>query len=547
MIALPIFDPFLHWTRKMVDGLDKLGEFVSLEAEDLMSSGCTNQDAVATMKAGNMVHKRYVKPLRRKIADETNEHSERRKNIDRIRCKNLPDVALQNSAARLAMYDVEVIHAAYFEQYKATGKIPSLVRRALNAKCYGVAAYRTFPGRPGEWERMTAKQIKECIDDPDAWFVIITDHKTKKQFPELGRYMPKDVKAVFARLLDFSDPKKNLLFQPQRPNTKNCQMSKLAIDFALADTPGRQSAEPTLLRKHVETATKNKENKKQAAEMVRRTQEFADGCDPAAAAYAAKMSGHEGKTQKKFYDLNSADPTEHATASWAYIESFVGPVLQPHSAEEKAALAKRTAEVILEEFRLATTRTKEGNDEDSDSEAEGSECESHGDGADDDVQMKSAASASNTGSVDDDAPVLSLVSPAVTSKRKFTYDKEKGQFTKIDPNPNLLVPNVRPQKKPRTSDVEPPEAATFRTFYTAPLPQSSSSTCLLTKAQGRPQKLDEGNIEFIVAERNAINGHEESVAPPNALLRLIVAEGKEHQKLPEWITLEQVRNVCRNY
>ena len=365
-LGLPILDPMIHWSRRIADGLAKLSTFVSLEAEDA--------DDKAGMQCALMCQKRYVKPLRDKLSVEKDNQTERRKAIDRIRFNNLPPIPMQNQAAKDAMFDMTILHDHYLHMFLETGKIPRMVRRALNCKAYGVAAYRTFPGRGGEWERMTADQIRKAVEDGSIWYIIIVHHKTMKSSGPLGRLMPSDVKYAFKILLAFATPGKNLLFEPLG-TAKNIQTSKMGIDFALAHTPGFQSPETTLMRKFTETIVGRKENAEKAAAMVKEVGS-ADASDQALK-QAAKMSGHHSKTQKRFYNLDSEDPEEMAASSRAYINNFIGPVLLPPTEAELAAKKDRTAEVIMAEFKERVSKgdklgdEDESSDESSDEEQDG--------------------------------------------------------------------------------------------------------------------------------------------------------------------------------
>ena len=234
-VNLHILDPYLSWTRKVADGLEKLGESVALEGED-------RNDTVA-IQCSTMMGKRFIAPLRKKIYDGVDEHTERRRKIDEERLKLLPSPELMRDAAQLALYDIIVLHREHAAEYKRTGKLPVIVRRALNAKAYGVLVYRSVPGRGGEWEMMELTQILKCLDDPDCWFIVVTAHKTAKSIGSLGRYMPDDIKAMLRFFVDFCKEERDQLFLPLRSATKQYQMSKLAHDYAASHTPEHQCPE----------------------------------------------------------------------------------------------------------------------------------------------------------------------------------------------------------------------------------------------------------------------------------------------------------------
>lgn len=364
VMTLDILHPSISWTRLINDALCKLTDFIVLAADDI--------DDADGMKIASSCKTRFVVPLRKKLSAETDQQRTRRNEIDKVRVRNFPSIELMNASARQAMFDISVIHSEYIESYKKTHKIPPIVRRALNTMAYGTSAYRTFPGRPGEWGRMKYTKVKECLDDDRCWYLVVTDHKTIKSSGPLGRYMPDDVKHVFRKLVDFCDPSKNLLYEPHS-SAKHVQIHKLAADFAKMYTPGHQCPEPTLMRKFSESLVADRRNAEKAQRMAAKVQ--ASEGTLHASSMAADMSGHHASTQKKYYDLNSKDPETHAAASRAYIEEFIGDVLPPPTPEELDANKDRTAEVILCQFQQLTGR---GGDDGKDSDA----LESEGNGID---------------------------------------------------------------------------------------------------------------------------------------------------------------------
>ena len=125
-------------------------------------------------------------------------------------------------------------------------------------------------------------------------------------------------------LMDFSSSPMNLLFEPAGV-AKRCQMHKLARQHALVYTPGYEFAEPTLMRKFCETAAADPNNALKAQRMEAKVD--APKEVQRTSLLTAAMSGHNVKTQHKYYDLNSSDQMIHAASSRAYIEEFIGPVL----------------------------------------------------------------------------------------------------------------------------------------------------------------------------------------------------------------------------
>ena len=363
--SLDILSTTINWSRRINDALDKFLDFIQLTAED------AGDDVAA--KLAQQCRVRFINPHRKKCVDERGNQRTRRIKIDKSRIEMLPPAELMNSVATQATLDMAVLHAAYHGPGITDCKSTTILRRALNTMAYGVAAYRTFPGRPGEWSRMQQTKVIECLADAAKWYIIVTDHKTFATSGALGRYMPPDVKYVFKLLIDMNDPSMNLLFQPTRFGT--VQMAKLAVDFQKMYTPSHQCPEPTLMRKFCESAIADKSNADKASRMADKVEAALDAeGSQRAAAMAAKMSGHSTETQKRYYDLNSDDPVRHALTSKAYIEEFIGPLVQQPSQDAIASTA-RTADVILSEFKERTSR---GCDADAD------ECGNYDDVANDD-------------------------------------------------------------------------------------------------------------------------------------------------------------------
>jgi hypothetical protein len=343
-IGLDLLHESISWTRCINEALEKLCDFLMMAYED--------DEDDRGMRIAGACKVRVVEPLKKKVNAERAKQTERRKKIDAIRMGNILPVSSQNDVAKQSMWDMKVVRDAYIEEFKKKGTVPQLVRRCLNTQAYGVSAYRAYPGRPGEWKRMTKGMIEECVNDENRWYVVITDHKTFKSSGALGRYIPDDVKFVFRILLEFAPPESKYLYQS--PSGGCVEIHRLALEHGLMYSPKFEVPEPTLMRKYVETMVADKQNKDKAARMIEMAEAHAPSeANQAAAKMAAKFSGHSFSTGGKYYNLNANDPEEHAYASKAYIECFVGPVLD---SPEPPANTQRTAEIILEDFKNATTR-----------------------------------------------------------------------------------------------------------------------------------------------------------------------------------------------
>ena len=368
---MDILHPSVSWTRPIKDGMHKLLDFTALTAED-------NGDQEG-QRIAQACRVRFHGPLTKKLAVEKEKQRQRRNELDEKRSKNLPKIEMMNSSAEQAMFDATVVHAEYLPIFIKEGEAPPLVRRFMKAAAYGVKAYRTFVGRPGEWGRMLKVIIQACLDDPEAWYIVITGkHKTKKTFPKLGRFMPNDVKYMFKLLIDLADPSSPLLYQPQTASGKVCQLAKLARDFRDMWTPGYEFPEPTLIRKFSESLVEDKDHQEAAERMAAKAPQKA--VKKKVGSMMAAASGHSEATKNKYYNLNSCDPEEHSIAARAYIEEFIGPVLVPPTAEQLERNKQRTAQVILEEFKVAVSRTGVYKDDDASDDEEGaSESDDEGD------------------------------------------------------------------------------------------------------------------------------------------------------------------------
>jgi hypothetical protein len=330
-IGLDLLHESISWTRCINEALEKLCDFLMMAYED--------DEDDRGMRIAGACKVRVVEPLKKKVNAERAKQTERRKKIDAIRMGNILPVSSQNDVAKQSMWDMKVVRDAYIEEFKKKGTVPQLVRRCLNTQAYGVSAYRAYPGRPGEWKRMTKGMIEECVNDENRWYVVITDHKTFKSSGALGRYIPDDVKFVFRILLEFAPPESKYLYQS--PSGGCVEIHRLALEHGLMYSPKFEVPEPTLMRKYVETMVADKQNKDKAARMIEMAEAHAPSeANQAAAKMAAKFSGHSFSTGGKYYNLNANDPEEHAYASKAYIECFVGPVLD---SPEPPANTQRTA------------------------------------------------------------------------------------------------------------------------------------------------------------------------------------------------------------
>lgn len=156
LAPLDILHVNITWTLKVAAALEKFTDWVILEADE------DQNDEAGRM--ATVFRKRFVNPTRKLCQDAVEERLWRRYLIDLERSQSLPKVPMMNSAAQEAMFDVAVLHAAYIEQYRETGSIPAIVRNALNAKVYGIAAFRTFAGRPG--------------DRGDVWLICVLSSET---------------------------------------------------------------------------------------------------------------------------------------------------------------------------------------------------------------------------------------------------------------------------------------------------------------------------------------------------------------------------------
>ena len=372
MLLQDICSPELTWTKLIYNGICKLLRFLLLESDD-------SKDFEASHAASSS-RNRFLDALKKKLKEATIFQRERRREIDLIRLSKLPTINEMNAAAAKSMFDLLVLKEKYLQMHLFEDQgIQSLVRRAINTIAYGVLAYRTYPGRPGEWSRMTCKQIQACLKDPEMEYIIIVDHKTKKG-GSLGRLLPPDVKFVCEILIEFSTSN-GLLFCPTGSG-KVCRMDKLALQHCQLYTPNKQGPEPTLMRKFVETITSDKKNFEKAKEMRRRVEE--GGMANTVSDLTCGMSGHGPITQKNHYDLNKADPEVHARASKAYIEVFVGPTLAIPTEADLLANPQRTSDQILEEFAQAISKSganipdessddEEDDDDDNDDEEDNDE------------------------------------------------------------------------------------------------------------------------------------------------------------------------------
>ena len=348
-----VLHPMLSTTRKIRDGLRMLCDFMMLTGED--------RDDSLAVKYASACKVRFINPLKGKLADAKEHQRIRREDIDKGRIANLPKAANRNDIVRRAMLELLIVCNAFAETFKTMSTIPRIVRRFINTVAYGVAAYRTFLGRPGEWKRMLRAIIQTCLDNEDSIMVLITDHKTVRTSGKLGRYMPADVKWTFRKLIEFATPSKTLLFEPVG-RAECIQLHALGYDFASMYTPGCEPPEPTLMRKDCETAVANPDN----AELTKRMDERVGSSDISdrMSSRTAAMSGHGSKCQGKYYNLNDEDPKRHVASAEAYIEIFIGPVVDIPVIPDAGEHEPRTAEAILEEFRIATGRNREAQSDD---------------------------------------------------------------------------------------------------------------------------------------------------------------------------------------
>ena len=119
--VLPLLNPMIYWTRVLRDSLELILDFVTVSAED------DKDFEAASFASGCRV--RFLKKLKKKLKEAKKLQTLRRKQIDEQREKNLPCVGDRNNAAQRALNDLALIHAKYFDVFKATGKIPPIVRR----------------------------------------------------------------------------------------------------------------------------------------------------------------------------------------------------------------------------------------------------------------------------------------------------------------------------------------------------------------------------------------------------------------------------------
>lgn len=352
VMDLDVFHPSVSWSRYMYEALCKMVNYIFLAAED--------KDDKDGMSATTSCKIRYLTPLKDKLKEQKELARLARNNVDIKRIAALPSIAEMNTSCRSAMLDLKILHDHYLTTMKENPEgLPRLVRRAMNTLVYGIMAYRTYPGRPGEWGRMLQKVIIECLDDPNRWFVIITDHKTYLKRGPLGRYMPPDVKWACRMLLDFKTRGRRTLFEPTN-QADTVQIHRLAHQFAQMYTPGKQAPEPTLMRKFVETVTAERRNQEKAKKMKELVEQM--GTTGIVSKLTADMSGHSLVAQKNNYDLNSADPELHAASSKAYIEVFVGPPLDIPTEEDVRARPDKTASAIISEFAERTSLAHSGNE-----------------------------------------------------------------------------------------------------------------------------------------------------------------------------------------
>lgn len=325
----------------MYQGLQKLTDYVMLQGED--------EGDDEAQRFGSLCKRRFVAALQPKVSEAKAMAEKRRSDLDTKRAENLPKIPQMNEAAMQALIDLHVLRDTYLESFKKTGTLPRSVRRAINAKAYGVAAYRTFPGRPGEWERMLVSHVEECLKNPEIWYIVVTHHKTIKTSGPLGRYMPADVKMAFMILVEFMVEDRGLLFNPSRGKTSKVQLAQLAGHFAKAHTPGREKPEPTLMRKFAESLPGVPELSEQANRMAKKIGVAKTSGPNMAQKLMGDASGHPGggRTQLKHYLLNSKNPEVHAKTCKAYIEEFLGPSLVLPGKKDPRW---RSAKQIMSEF-----------------------------------------------------------------------------------------------------------------------------------------------------------------------------------------------------
>jgi hypothetical protein len=374
VMTLSILDPSIPWAGKIVAGMALCVDFLGIKAED-----CGDEKGVVV---SDSFRKRFLVPLKSQLPKAKDVRGGRRKRIDQHRRLQLASVEKQGEAVNWALIDLGIICDENIEEFEKTGSVSPAIRRVLNANGIGVYSWRTYPGRPGELEQFPLDRMEEHLGDPESWYVRVTLHKTEMTHGDMGRYIPPELREVLVKFVKFSCKKRNLLFVPAREDTEHISVNKAATDWACVYTPGCQHAEPTLLRKNVETEIAARENVEKAARMNKRIP--ADHAEAKEARVrAARMAGHLVPTANKYYILDSGAPELDAETSRAYIAEFKGP-LPPLTEAQLAAKGTRTTRDILSDFaRLATRSTKRGGDgeacgEECGAEAAGAEAEASG-------------------------------------------------------------------------------------------------------------------------------------------------------------------------
>ena len=264
-----------------------------------------------------------------------------------------------------ALIDLNIVCDAYADKFDQTlTSLQVKIRRVINANILFALAYRTYPGRPGEQEQFPLSEMEKCVADPDAWYVIVTHHKTEATMGDMGREVPPEIKPTMAKVVKFGCRKRNLLFVPAREDTQCIQVNKALTDAARVYTPGFQHPEPSLNRKAIETEISHKDNVEKAAKMNELIPDSMTAADEVSEK-AARMAGHKHKTAKKHYILESGNPEYDALISKAYIQIFKGP-LPELTAEQIHAKQNRTADDVLKDFAQLAKRpsTKTGSKED---------------------------------------------------------------------------------------------------------------------------------------------------------------------------------------
>jgi hypothetical protein len=375
VMELDILDLSIYWSRKILEGFGKLVDCVMLLSEDA-------DDQIA-YKCGELIAKRFVQPLTAKTSSFKAEQLERRERIDKLRMTKLPPLETMRSSAVQAMMDIDTLYKRYIDSYMQGEDIPAIARRALNAKGIGALSFTTYPGRPGEWEDMRVGLVQACVDDPSCWFIIIALHKTWKTHGKLGRYIPEEVKPMLRQLVAFSRSPRHRLYQNLSAESKPIQISKAAKDFALVHTPSYEYPEPTLMRKFVETSIGDPANRDKATRMAAWIKD-GEGVEKSLNA-AASFAGHHRKTGDLHYNLNSANPGEHAQASKAFVAEFMGGPLQSPTDDQIEAQKERTAEVILDEFKRLVAKSSHADicEHSEEDEEEGLGCEAPSDNEND--------------------------------------------------------------------------------------------------------------------------------------------------------------------